>query len=88
MFQYLGAGDAPLFIDMSDDKDREVFLLAQPHDSHGAFAHLRNAPRRRTDVRMADRLDRINDHDLRLDTVCCRHDALEIGLRQNVNIGA
>ena len=83
MLQYLRTRDGAVLIDMPDDDDGDALVFCFMDQLHCRLLDLRDRARRRGDLIVVDRLDRINDHDLRAVQVDFGDDFVYIGLRQN-----
>ena len=64
--EHARTGDRALLRHVADEDHDHAALLGEPRQLRRAFAHLRDAARRRLQRLGVDGLDRIDDHDLRL----------------------
>ena len=71
---------------MSNDENRKSLFLGDAHDAHRAFAHLRDAARRRSYARIAHGLDGVDDRNVRLQFVDSGDDAVDICLSKDIDI--
>ena len=86
MFQHPRSGQGPFLGDMTDEDHRGPGLLGMAGQFLGAFPNLGNATRRRLQGFGIERLDGIDDRDLRLFLLQCRQNRLEADLGQDRNI--
>ena len=82
VLQHARAGDRALLGHVADEDDDDAALLGEARQLRRAFAHLRDAARRRRQRLGVDGLDRIDDDDLGRRRVDRRDDRLELHFGQ------
>ncbi len=80
----LGAGQAAVLGDVADQERRDVLALRREQQLRRRFADLPDAARRRLELERVDRLNRVDDHERRLDARHLLEDALEARFRQQI----
>ena len=84
VLERLGAGEAAVLRDVADQERRDVVALRGEQELRGRFAHLADAAGRRLELQREHRLDRVDDHQRRLDAADFLEDALDAGLGKQV----
>ena len=87
VLEYPRSGNRTLLGHMPDQDHGNPALFGEPRELRRAFAHLRDAARRRLQRLRIDGLDRVDDHDLGLTHANCRDDCLELHLCLQIDRG-
>ena len=86
MFEHFGSRERTLFVDVTDDDKGYVARLGELHDPRGALFDLREAADSRFDGFGSDGLDGVDDHDVGFELLDLLQDALERGLRRDIEV--
>ena len=66
VLEHLRPRDGALLVDVADHEHRDPLSLRQLHERHRAVLHLPDAARRRIQLLVIERLDRVDDQDVGL----------------------
>ena len=77
VLEHPGAGEPAVLRDVAHQHDADVAALGLGHQAVGAPPHLAHRARRRGEVGVVHRLDRVDDHDRRRQVVDVGHDVRE-----------
>ena len=86
MFEHARSCNHALFRHMTHDENRDSHALRNLHQHICRLSHLTHASRSRISTLTEHRLDRVNDHDLRLILTNTLPDRLEIRLTQEIKL--
>ena len=84
VLQYFRPREASVFRDVAHQHRRHVLPLGGKEKLRGGFPHLPDAARRRLEPARPHRLHRVDDHQRRLEAGDLFEDALDAGLRQEI----
>ena len=84
VLQHLGPGQGAVLRDVADQHRRDVLPLGREQELRRRLAHLPDAARRRLELVGPHRLHRVHDDQRRLEPRHLFEDALEAGLRQQI----
>ena len=84
VLERLRTGETAVLGDVADEERRDVVALRGKQKLRGGFAHLPDAAGRRLELQREHRLDRVHDHQRRLHAADFLEDALDAGLREQV----
>ena len=84
VLERLRAGEAAVLRDVADEERRDVLALRREQQLRRRFAHLPDAAGRRLELQREHRLNRIDDHQRRLDARDLLEDPLEAGFGEQI----
>src|SRR5688572_2432259 len=87
MLENLGASEAAVLGDVTDEDCGDVLALRGEEKLRSRLANLPDAAGSRLELQREDRLDRVNDHEARLQPDDFLEDALDTRFRQQVQRG-
>ncbi|MNT18384.1 hypothetical protein D3C72_1535870 [compost metagenome] len=84
MFQYFRPGQRTVFGDVTDHDNRHAARLGETRQVSRRFTYLRNATRRRLNIRHVHHLNGVDHHQLRLFLLGDQADLFDAGFRQHI----